>query len=301
VEKPLVDAKSEISKNALNRIRGGQNDLGKGSSPGARARSDAHNAMKNRSPKGVKSKPGKSGFAEAWLQNPSKRSRPAAANRLAQQLQPGQAEGGTGLFGRFSARPTPDPSNPGCAGGPRSITVLSSQDDPSSSVEQSKEQKRNLPDARDGFIDVESHPKLTARYGQVNFKTPKHGKIHGLSTNENGKTPKTEENALALRDSLIDMPKKPNVIWYKEGMYQGGTTRGCDCVNLFDLDTNLIAVYQKQPDGTNLFLTTCKLTQMERDHLKATNGNFVTERILKEQIAVSTEIIENKNNNNGLQ
>lgn len=67
------------------------------------------------------------------------------------------------------------------------------------------------------------------------------------------------------------------------------------------MDTNLIAVYQKQPNGSNLFLTTCKLTQIERDHLKATNGNFVTERILKEQSAVSTKILKNINNNNRLQ
>lgn len=40
---------------------------------------------------------------------------------------------------------------------------------------------------------------------------------------------------------------------------------------------------------------------MEIDHLKANNGNFVTERILNEQSAVSTQIIENTNNNNGLQ
>ena len=40
---------------------------------------------------------------------------------------------------------------------------------------------------------------------------------------------------------------------------------------------------------------------MEGDHLKATNGNFVTERILKEQSAVSTNIQNNRNNNNGLQ
>ena len=61
-------------------------DLGK-SGPGSRARSDARHAMKS------KSKPGGGVFAETWLQNPSKRSRPAAANRLAQQLQHGQAEG----------------------------------------------------------------------------------------------------------------------------------------------------------------------------------------------------------------
>lgn len=32
---------------------------------------------------------------------------------------------------------------------------------------------------------------------------------------------------------------------------------------------------------------------MERDHLKATNDNFITERILKEQSLISTKIIEN--------
>jgi hypothetical protein len=37
------------------------------------------------------------------------------------------------------------------------------------------QQKRNLPDPRDGFICEEGHPKLTARYGQVKYKTPDHG------------------------------------------------------------------------------------------------------------------------------
>lgn len=40
---------------------------------------------------------------------------------------------------------------------------------------------------------------------------------------------------------------------------------------------------------------------MERDHLKASNGNFVTERILKEQSAVNTKILKNINNNNRFQ
>jgi hypothetical protein len=114
-----------VTKDTVNQIRGG--DLGKGSSPGARARSDARKAITNRAkgPKAAKSKPGPGGsvFAQAWLQNPSNRARPAAANRLAQQFQSGQAEGGNGLCGRFSARPTPDSSNPRCSGGPRSLTV----------------------------------------------------------------------------------------------------------------------------------------------------------------------------------
>ena len=86
------------------------------------------------------------------------------------------------------------------------------------------------------------------------------------------------------------MPNKKNIVWYTDGQYQGGTARGCDCVNLFDPDTNVIAVYEKQPDGSNLFLTTCTLTDRESDHLKSTNGNFVTEKILDQQNWVSEGI-----------
>jgi hypothetical protein len=120
IEEP---SSSSTSKDIATQIRGGH--LGK-SGPGARAHSDALKAANNANkPKAAKSKSGGSYFAEAWSSNPSKRSRPAAANRLAQQFQTAPAEGGNGLFGRFSARSTPDPSNPGCAGGPRSIKVLS--------------------------------------------------------------------------------------------------------------------------------------------------------------------------------
>jgi hypothetical protein len=110
-----------------------------------------------------------------------------------------------------------------------------------------KSERRQLADplGRDCSIEVDSYPRLDLRYNQVEFKTPKHGSDHGLPTDGNGKTPKTEANALALRDSLINMSNKPNVIWYEEGMYQGGTPRGCNCINLFDPETNLIAVYQK--------------------------------------------------------
>jgi len=121
----------------LFKIYGGDLDLGKGSNTGARARSDARKAITNRTkgPKAAKSKPGGSSFAEAWVQNPSNRARPEGANRLAQQFQSGQAQGGNELFGQFSTRLTPDPSNPGCAGGLRSITVRSSQHNPNSSTE----------------------------------------------------------------------------------------------------------------------------------------------------------------------
>ena len=73
---------------------------------------------------------------------------------------------------------------------------------------------------------------------------------------------------------------------------------GCDSVNLFDPDTNLIAVYQNQPNGKNLFLTTCRLTSLEVQHLKNTDGNFLTEKIIINQSAVSTNIKNPTNTNN---
>ena len=88
---------------------------------------DAKRAVTNK-----RSNPTKSGVAEAWMAHPSHRSRPAAANHLAQQLQTVPSK--DGLFGRYSAQPTPDPYNPGSASGPRSITVLSSQANSDSSI-----------------------------------------------------------------------------------------------------------------------------------------------------------------------
>ena len=155
-----------------------------------------------------------------------------------------------------------------------------------------KSERRQLPDpiGRDRSINVDGYPRLDLRFNQVKSKTPKHGKDHGLPVGSNGKTPKTEANALALRDSLIDMANNQDIIWYTDGQYQGGTQRGYDSVNLFDPNTNIIAVYQKQRDGSYLFLTTCTLTDRESDHLKSTNGNFVTEVILDQQNWVSEGI-----------
>lgn len=94
--------------------------------------------------------------------------------------------------------------------------------------------------------------------------------------------PKTEANALALGDSLIEMPNNQNIIWYTDGQYQGGTQRGCDSVNLFDRNTNVIAIYQKQPHESCLVLTTCKLVRPEVTHLKDSNGNFLTEVMINQ-------------------
>ena len=79
----------------------------------------------------------------------------------------------------------------------------------------------------------------------MEFKTPDHGKTHGLPVNEKGQTPKTE----VLRDSLVKMPEREGIIWFDNGGYQKGTKRGYDSVNLYDKDKRVIAIYKKQENG----------------------------------------------------
>jgi len=131
----------------------------------------------------------------------------------------------------------------------------------------------------------------------VDFKTPDHGKVHGLPTNEKGLTPKTEENAIALRDSIVNMPNRKKIEWFDNGMYQGGTERGYDSVNIFDNETDTIAVFKKDENGEySRFTTTCTLTEMERNHLFESGGNFITENVLKDQKAL--RIFKNTTKNN---
>ena len=153
------------------------------------------------------------------------------------------------------------------------------------------QQKRDLPDPRDRFIREKGRPLLGVGYNQVRFKTPSHGGVHDLFVDEKGRTPKTEENVLALRNSIADMPDRKNIIWFENGMYQGGTNRGYDSVNLYDPDKDVIAVYRKRSNGEySIFATTCKLTKIERDFFLASGGNFVTEYNLKDS-QVSPTII----------
>ena len=202
--KAMEGSKSPSVSNLL-KFSGG--DLGKGSSPGARARNDARKAITNK-PKAAKSKSGGSSFAEAWLSNPSKRSRPAAANRLAQQFQTGPAEGGNGLFGRFSARPTPDPYNPGCAGGPRSITVLNQ----SKSSEQNSAREITDHGGLKGILTDKSANHLTSKHGhEVGIDDPlPPNPSQKLTAYKQVRTRINNENKEKFGDVLEEILKDPN-------------------------------------------------------------------------------------------
>jgi hypothetical protein len=75
------------------------------------------------------------------------------------------------------------------------------------------------------------------------------GLIHGLPVNENGKTAKTEENVIGLRNSLVNMVNKENSVWFDQRMYQGGTERGYGSMNIYDQDKRVIAIYKKAQEG----------------------------------------------------
>lgn len=97
-------------QHTLNQIRG-SGELGKGSSPRAKASNNARSSVKAKTTASRAHKPKSGGrlFAEGFTVQPQFSARP----------------GGNvgGLFGQFTPRSTPDPKNPGCSGGPKSITV----------------------------------------------------------------------------------------------------------------------------------------------------------------------------------
>jgi hypothetical protein len=74
-----------------------------------------------------------------------------------------------------------------------------------------------------------------------------------------------------MMQSIADMPYRPNAIWFdqEDVTYQGGTDREFPAVHIFDDDTKVVAVFNKQ---TGNFVTTCQLTEKQESELKATHN-----------------------------
>lgn len=138
-----------------------------------------------------------------------------------------------------------------------------------------KEERRQLPHHHDKIIDVEGHQRLRIGFWQSRFKVADHGAVHGLphSVKNNGgtKTEKSDDNALAMMQSIEDMPHRPNAIWFDQDdvTYQRGTDREFPAVYILDDDTKVVAVFNKQ---TGNFVTTCQLTEKEETELKSTHN-----------------------------
>ena len=137
-----------------------------------------------------------------------------------------------------------------------------------------KEERHALPNSIDMRIIHEGRPELEVGFWQSKFKVGDHGAVHDLPYTEkaNGetKTEKSDDNALKMMRSIVDMPNRDNVQWFINGTYQGGTDREFETIHIYDLDKKVIAVFKK---STEEFLTTCELTAKEDAELKVT-GNF---------------------------
>lgn len=126
-----------------------------------------------------------------------------------------------------------------------------------------KEERRQVPHLYDKIIHVEGHPRLRVGFWQFRYKVLDHGALHGLPYSNGGtKTEKSDDTALAMMQSIEDMPHRPNAIWFDQDdvTYQGGTDRGFPAVHIFDNDTKVVAVFNKQ---TGNFVTTCQLTEKQ--------------------------------------
>lgn len=123
-------------------------------------------------------------------------------------------------------------------------------------------------------ITCEGYPELNVSFYQSKWKVGKHGAIHGLpytiKENRGTKTEKTNDNALKMMRSIVNMPNRNNVRWFENGTYQGNTNRSFEAIHIYDLDEEVIAVFKK---STGKFVTTCQLDRDEHNELLET-GNF---------------------------
>ena len=138
-----------------------------------------------------------------------------------------------------------------------------------------KEERRQVPHPYDKIIHVEGHPRLRVGFWQSRYKVADHGDLHGLpySVKNNGgtKIEKSDDTALAMMQSIEDMPYRPNAIWFDQDdvTHQVGTDLEFPAVHIFDDDTKVVAVFNKQ---TGNFATTCQLIEKQETELKATHN-----------------------------
>ena len=138
-----------------------------------------------------------------------------------------------------------------------------------------KEERRQVAHPYDKIIHVEGHPRLRVGFWQSRYKVADHGALHGLPyiIKEDGstRTEKSDDTALAMMQSIEGMPHRSKVIWFDQDdvTYQGGTDREFPAVYIFDDDTKIAAVFNKQ---TGNFVTTCQLNKEEEIELKTTHN-----------------------------
>lgn len=84
-----------------------------------------------------------------------------------------------------------------------------------------KEKRRALPHSND--MKIMGHSELEVGFWQSKFKVDDHGAVHDLpytvKSNGGTKTEKSDDNTLKMMRSIVDMPNRNNVEWFKDGTY----------------------------------------------------------------------------------
>jgi hypothetical protein len=175
---------------------------------------------------------------------------------------PGQGGNPNGLFGRFSATVTPDPYNPGCAGGPRSLTVLSGQRNSDSSTKLT---------AYDKF-----EAKLTDK--SENHFTSKHGHKFGVDDpfprNPNQKPTKYEqprtrlnnENKAKVREEIKSILSNTNSDIYPDVSIRGIQGRIYHCK-----DTNRVIGIHTEGEFAGQIMKAQPITEGQLEFLRELN------------------------------
>nr|QUS63743.1 hypothetical protein [Haslea silbo]QUS63948.1 hypothetical protein [Haslea silbo] len=236
---------SPSGKIIINIPRGGDNNQpGKPSksSPGSRAKGAAKRDFARRQ-KGKKPTSGRSGgspFAQAFTVEPKFPARPGRNQ--------------DGLLGRFSAQPTPDPYNPGCTGGPRSITVLSQS---KSSEQDSVREVTTHDGVKDNQQDSYYEPSLNSTFEKNQLqKKFDHAKDFGVEGNFN------PANRDLYQRKFIEHMKSTHACL--------GTYRGWAVYHYYDPRTNLNVMVDR---NTNKFISGWRLSDEQIINMK-NNGNI---------------------------
>lgn len=71
-------------------------------------------------------------------------------------------------------------------------------------------------------------------------------------------------------DVIEEIVENPNSIWFEDGIYQRGTNREVESINVYNEEENLVAIFKR---STGEFITFCAPTKEESNDLLST-GNF---------------------------
>jgi hypothetical protein len=140
-----------------------------------------------------------------------------------------------------------------------------------------KEERRNLYTKDSSVFKISNGDSNVVHPGQTGFKTKKHGKIAGLKTKDNQKTPSTKENKKLFHDYVVNGSQRlgadPNAI-YPNVQYTTKNQPTQLVTVLFDETTKECYLFKAKVDekGNHPWVTLMKLDKTQSEDLQNNNS-----------------------------